>query len=187
MSIWKGINNVLNAVFSFSRNGIIATSYAEDYISQGLAYQVHRKVLIPGSSTVKIVLDFTDITEGAIFTLPLKFQTSEGQCFIDTYKVLNYSGGVNIPGINRNDQSANIPSGELYSGVTSTDVAGDDLREYIIGTSSTNQNSGGGTSSGVAPKIFSPGEIIMIEIQNQETTSCYVEYNFNWYEVPSEE
>lgn len=171
-------------VLSDSRTAFVVTSFENNEIAKGNAFQVHRRFTIPTTGR-KIAIDFTGITNKAIFTLPIRFNTDEGQVFVDTYKVTTKAGGTIIPSINRNSLSINTADAIFTDGITSSDVAGDDLREYIIGTQSAFFNPGGGGGGGVHPKIFDP-EILLIDVENRETSEIILEVNFNWYEVPEE-
>lgn len=171
----------LNSQVSYSKDGLITTSYADDYISRGNAFQFHRIFTIPAAGT-KIIVDFSTATGKQIFTLPIRMAVNESQVFVSTYIVDTYTGGTEIPAINRNRLVDNDSLTTVKSGVTSTDTAGDDLREYIIGALSTNQNPGGGTGGGASPKIFDNKKLI-IDVVNQEADTIYLEINFNWYEL----
>lgn len=175
------IDPQLTATLSDSKTGIVTTTFEGNEIVKGNGFQVHRIISIPAGGK-KIVADFTNIDEDFVFTLPLKMGTNEGQVYVSTYKIIDYTGGIPIPPINRNSTSDHTANGLFLDGVTSSDVAGDDLREYIIGTLSTNQNSGGGSGGGVQPKIFA-GDVIMFDIDNKENTPIDLEFNFNWYEI----
>ena len=178
-----GSNEGLSNILSYSKNGLIVTSYENDYISQGVAFQIHRRIPIGASATVKVVFDYSALVDKGIFTLPIMAKTNCCQCYLNTYKIETYTGGSELPSINRNGVSSNIAECVVKIGVTSADIAGDDLREYIVGALSTRQNSGGGSISGESPKIFESGDIIMFEIINQENDAVDFELNFNWYEV----
>ena len=172
----------ITSTLADSKTALVSTSFADNEIVKGNAYQVHRRFIVP-TGGLKLVLDLSNVSvDKALFTLPIRMATSEGQVFVNTYIIDNYTGGTLIQAINRNGESLNVAEGEFKTGVTSTDVAGDDLRQYIVGVLSTNQFSGGGSGGGNAPKIFGK-KIIMIDVENQETTSVEFEINFNWYEV----
>lgn len=176
-----GFIDILLKVLSSSKNAILSTDYANDEIVKGNAFQVHRIFEIP-SGGKKLVLDLTNISDDFTFTLPLRLATNEGQCWVNTYKIDSYTRGDIVPVINRNGTSAHTPNGVFKAGVTSTDVAGDDLRQYIVGTLSTNQNSGGGIGGSSNIKIFGK-DIIMFDVENKENSTIYLELNFNWYEI----
>jgi len=171
-----------NRALSFSGDGWVVTPYADDYISRGCAFQVHRILEVPAGG-LKIAIDFSSVTDKVLFTMPLYFATNEGQVYVRTYKVVSYTGGTIIPVINRNGLSGNVAQGVFSSGITTADTPGDDLREYIVGALSTNKLPGGGTGGGSYPKVFSNG-IIVFDIINKESSAVDLEIDLNWYEVP---
>ena len=168
-------------ILSSSGQATISTTFQNNEIVKGNGFQIHRRFEIPAGGK-KLVLDLSGIDDNFAFTLPVRMKTNEGQCFVDTYKINNYIGGTIIPPINRNGTSLHTPNGVFKDDVTSADVAGDDLREYIIGALTTRQNSGGGDGGGLYIKVFGK-DIIMFDVDNQENDTIYLELNFNWYEV----
>lgn len=167
---------------NLSEDAILTGTYIEDGIERGVAFQIHRRFTIVASATVKFVLDLTGVDlSKTVRTLPLGMGTSEWQVYVDTYKIDSYTGGTEVPSINRNERIDNTAGAVFKSGITSSDIAGNDLRQYIIGALSTNQFSGGGTGSGSSPKTWNHS-IICFEVENQETSSIDFELNLNWYE-----
>lgn len=156
----------------------------EDEIDNGNVYQVHRRFTIP-SAGKKLVLDLSAVTDRSIFTMPILMGTNEGQCYVDTYKITSYTGGTAIPSINKNGTSSNTAQGIFYEDVTSSDVAGDDLRQYIVGQLSSNQNTGGGPGGETYKKVFN-SDIIMLDVTNNEGTDIVLELNWSWGEVPND-
>ena len=79
------VNNGNHNVLSFSKNGIISTSYADDGITKGQGFQIHRIIPIPVVG-IKFVADFSAIDlEDVIFTLPLRMTTNKGQIYVKIY------------------------------------------------------------------------------------------------------
>jgi hypothetical protein len=167
---------------TFSEDAILTGNYAEDGIERGVAFQIHRRFTIGASATVKYVFDLTDVDIlKTVRTLPLGMRTSEGQVYVDTYKIDSYTGGTVVPSTNRNERIDNTAGAVFKSGITSTDTAGDELRQYIVGALSTNQFSGGGSGGGGNPKTWNHS-IICFEVANQENAAVDFELNINWYE-----
>jgi len=164
-----------------SKAGLVATTFADDAIERGYAFQVHRRVTVPTAGK-KVVFDFSAVTK-QIRTLPLRMRTNEGQVFVDTYAISSYTGGAAIPAALRNTTIASVSETVIKDGITSSDVAGDDVREYIIGTRSAIFNPGGGGADDDNPKKLAPA-IIVLDIDNQESSDVVLEINFNWFESP---
>jgi hypothetical protein len=174
-------NNGNQNVLSFSKNAVLSTTYADNEIVKGNGFQLHRIITVPTGGK-KLVVDFSNLTDGFVFTLPLIMKTNEGQCWVNTYVIQNYTGGTDITPTRRNSTVENYSEVTVKDGVTSSDVAGDTLRQYIVGALSTNQNAGGGISTTANIKIFGKN-IIMFDIQNKESKTIYLELNFNWFEI----
>ena len=166
-----------------SGNGVVTSSYAEDGIERGESFQVHRRFSITGNGTVKFALDFTSVdATKEMRTLPIKCRTSQGQVFIDTYAIDSYTGGTSIPIAKRNRTSIIESQAVFTTGITSFDVAGDELRQYIIGAPSGFLQPGGGSGGGENPKKWNHS-IICFEVSNQESSTVILEMNLNWYET----
>jgi hypothetical protein len=142
-------------VFSYSKDAVKTTSYSDDYLVNGSAHEIHRRFNID-NTTVKFLLDTSSVTSDSVFTLPIVGVCSADQVYIDTYKITSYTGGTEIPSINPNTIINTPAEAVFYEDITSTDVAGDDLRQYIFGTQAQGNVSGGGIGSGNHAKIFTP-------------------------------
>jgi hypothetical protein len=163
-------------------DAILTGNYYDDGIERGAAFQIHRRFAIGGSATVKFVLDLSSVDVlKTVRTLPIRMGTNEGQVYVDTYKIESYTGGSEVPAINRNETSSNTAGAVFKSGVASSDTAGDDVREYIVGSASGFLYPGGGPNSGGNPKTWNHS-IICFEVANQETGAIDFELNLNWYE-----
>jgi hypothetical protein len=187
MSRYKN-NNYLD-IGTVSGDGIVATTYEENYVYKGFGYQVHRRFQIPASpARYRILLDTSLVpSDYELFTRPLYMRTDEGQCFADTYGITSYTGGTELPILNRNSKPGMPAARSVFKyGVATVDpaVAPDTSRQYIIGAKGTQQNPGGGPSGDEGIKVFPPGGILMIDIANQENSAIWLEINFLYYEVP---
>lgn len=184
MPFGKG-NTVINRVLSNSKKGIVTTTFADDYDARGWGFQLQRRITITNGATVYFVLDTTAcIDNSGIILLPLVMQTGGGMVFVDTYKIDSYTGGSVLPLVNLNGTSTNTAKSIVKTGVTPTGTPGADLREYIVGVQSTNQDAGGGAITPDLPKRFPAGSIITAKIVNQETATVYVSFGLIFYEVP---
>jgi hypothetical protein len=166
-----------------SEDAILTGNYYDDGIERGTAFQIHRRFTVGASATVKFVLDLTAVDSAkTVRTLPLRMNVNEGQVYVDTYKISSYTGGTEIPSINRNEQSGNTAGAVFKQGITSSGTAGDDLRQYIVGTASGFLYPGGGENTGDNPKTWNHS-IICFEVDNQENSAVDFELNLNWYET----
>ena len=128
---------------SFSKDGLLTTTYADDYITRGKAFQVQRRIVaIPTTGTYKVVLDLSAVDSSKmVFILPLVMSATGGPVYMKTYKITTYTGGTIFPATRLNTLASNIitAQGVVKHGITSTDVSGDDLREYELGATGNPQ------------------------------------------------
>jgi len=173
---------ITNDVGGMSQDGqaVVATSFELDYLVRGKGHEVHRRFSIKPGIT-KFVLDFTECTRDYIFSMPIYGGTSKDQVYMDSYRISSYSGGTEVPSVNPQGAHPIAAEGKFVKGVVSTDVAGDDLRQYIYGTQSQGNVAGGGGITGNHPKISGTDTIIMLEIT--ASTNLDLELNLLWYEV----
>ncbi len=180
MLVGSSDDGTLNGIRSYTNDAIVVSTQAEDYILKGRAFEIHRRFEID-STTVKFLLDTSAVTSDFILTMPLVGVCSADQVYLDSYKITSYTDGTAIPSINPNTFSTNTAETVFYQGITSTDVAGDDLREYIFGTQAQGNVSGGGAGSGTHVKVFTPGDLVCLEVVS--TSTLDFELNWLWYEV----
>jgi hypothetical protein len=180
-----GLDVNLTGVLSYSGDGVLTTTYADDYIVRGYAHEIHRR--IPVTTTRDYwVLDTTNVTSDFVFTLTLYGNADENQVKIDTYKIDSYTGGTEIPSVNPNaipgvglDANATFKTGVTPNILVGS--AGDDLRQYTFGTQGQGNVPGGGFSSGGHAKVFSPGDIVCLSVIGTGTVDF--EFNWLWYEI----
>ncbi len=95
--------------------------------------------------------------------------TTGGLVFVDIYEIDSYSGGTPIKFSKTNLGSDTEAITIFKYGITTSDTPGDDLREDIVGTYSTNQGSGSGGNGGLdLVKRLPSGNVECIKISNQE-------------------
>lgn len=177
----SALNVVSVNQLSFSQDAIIATDYAQDYIVRGRAFQIRKRITIPGEETLYMEFDLTKAT-GPIFTLPVLCSTAGGAVFLDTYNADSSTGGTALPVLKLNTSSDNLPKITVKSGVTVSGTP-ENVREYIIGTLSTNQSSGGGLISDETPKVWANDKPLYFKFMNQETGPVVLNVGFVWFEL----
>lgn len=179
----KGGGN-LNNQLSVSKDGLILTSYRDDYIARGQGFEIHRRLPLTSAQTLYAVFDLSGVDAGKfVFSMPLKARTSIGQVYIDSYLITSYTGGAEIPEVNSNRASSLTAQGALVSGVTPTGSPGNDLRQYIIGQATAPVNEGGGPGSEDGPKIWLPDDLVGVKIVNQENEAIDLELFLQWFEI----
>ena len=175
----------LGQILSNSRHGIRATTFADDYAAQGKAFQIQRRITLTTQQTLYLVLDTTALVASGkcLIILPLIMSTNAGSVFVDTYPIESYTGGSEIKFARLNSTIENYAESVFKTGITPTGTPGDELRQYIVGALSTNQNAGGGAIQPDLPKRFPAGSIITAKLVNQETDTVYLDFGLVVYEV----
>lgn len=173
---------------SYSKDAVLTTTYQDDYIAKGNAYQVQRRITsIPTTGTYKIVLDLSSLSSAKVaFILPINMSATGGPVYIKTYKITTYTGGTAFPTnkLNTLTSNTNTAQGVVKHGITSTDIAGDDLREYELGaTGNPQQVNRSGGATGAAPLIVPAGTKICLEIDNNYTDVISFTLGLVWYEI----
>lgn len=180
----KGIPN---SVRSFSKDGIVTTSYADDYILRGQGFQIARRFTL-GTGITKFILDTTGLAdaEKIMFLLPVTHKVTDGPVYVTTYKVNAYTGGTEVPSIDLNENVDETAVVVFKNGVSSDGTPGDDKRDYIVGTESGFLQSGGGDERGDISLINKSDRPYIIEVDNQSGGSLQYRIGIVWFELDDE-
>ena len=169
---------------SFSGDGIIATTYSDDYITRGDCYNIVSRQTIASGATVKNVLDLTGVSSSRfIFVLPVSITSSGGYIKADTYAISSYTGGTAKAFVNANSTSNRTAQSVYKYGITSSDAKGADVREYVVGGGSNPASSRGGAASGANALILNNTKKICFEMTNTTTGSVDVSVALVVYEI----
>jgi hypothetical protein len=172
---------------SYSRDALLSTSYADDFIVRGKAFQVQRRIEnIPNGTAYKSVIDFSGVDEDKIiFMLPVALSSTGGPMYIQTYAITSYTGGTVLPVNKMNYLLSNESQAVVKKGVTTSDVAGTDVREYELGALGNPQqvNRAGNISGAASALIFPPGGILCLDVLNQYTEALPLIVGLVWYEI----
>jgi len=165
---------------SYTEDALKMTTYADDYITRGNAFQIKRRIKLTSEQTMYLEFDITKAVGKVIYSMPLQMVTSGGLVYVDTYTADSSTGGTSlgIP-INLNGLSSNTALTTVKSGVT---VSGDvtNLRQYVVGTHSS---TGGGPGNVDVPKILNNAKPLYFKLVNAESDSTVLEINFVWFEI----
>lgn len=169
---------------SFSGDGVITTTYSDDYVTRGDCYNLVSRQSIAANTTVKNVLDLTGVSAGRlIFVLPVTITSSGGYVKADTYAISTYSGGTAKAFINANALSTRTAQSVYKYGITTTDAKGADVREYVVGGGSNPASSRGGAASGANALVLKNTQKICFEMTNTTTGSVDVSVALVVYEL----
>lgn len=182
-----GNNPNIADAFTYSKNGIVTASYLEDAVSQGLVFQVQKRFSVPAGigSEYCVVLDTTPLvgSNKRLFTMPQSMKTSAGLVFCDTYSIPSFTGGTPVAIAKINELSTIMPLSKAYKGATPSGSPAEPIREYVVGTKSTNQSSGVSSFTPDIAKQFPAGTILVSKFTNQETFIVTVEFEIIFVEA----
>ena len=169
---------------SYSKDGILVTTYQDDYITRGNGFQFKKRISLTALQVLYFEVDISKHT-GVVYSMPLSLSTAGGLVFIDSYNADSSTGGtlmsapLNLDGLSSTVADTTIKTGVTVSG-TPTNV-----REYMVGTSSTKQSAGGGTMQSESPKILDNRKPLYFKVENKENTVTILDVGFVWYELPA--
>lgn len=189
-------NQYLRWVRSNARDGILTTDYANDYIARGYAFALEENFTIGIGATLYMLIDYSTYTDfsiantdntkeprvGAVFILPPRMGTTAGPVYVNVYRGGDYSGGTATLYSKRNTLSDIDPQITITTDATGTDE-GDHVLSYLVGSASTNQNSGGATKEGIVPFIRGNDGQTVVEIVNDSGEEITFSYGQTFYEL----
>lgn len=185
MSALGDIRNWFENILAFTKNGIVATTYADDSIVRGAAFSRSDVIDLPASGTVSFLFDATAfVDEYVYFVPPIYFKSSETEVNLIVYEDTDYAGGTIVPVYDRNRRSGNTISANLTVGATGTDKGTPIIKHAAFAASQGNvQNSASGGS--VNPIILDSAKAYLIELENIEASATRVEYDVTVFETPA--
>lgn len=180
----------LTEVTSNAGDGLIATSYEDDYAVQGYEWTVNAVEDIGATAVLQFLLDFSAVpsTDG-IFVLPVMIKSSASEVRFRLYEDTDYSGGTTITPWNRNRAFQQAKNFVITGGVvginapTGTDK-GTLLPEHAAFAASQGniQNSAiGGTSR---PIILDRTKKYLLELENTGGDATTIEYEGLIFQIP---
>lgn len=184
MSALERATQILEKSRSFSGDAILAANYTDDSISRGFGYQCRRVTTISNVGTYKFVFDLSAVSYNkGVFVLPLHLAATGGPALVKVYSITSYSGGTVYPSCYLNNVHRIAPQAVIKHGITSSDTAGDDLKEYIIGSDGTPATARSGGAAGAVPTVFPPGPVICMEVDNNYSGDIQFAADIVWFEV----
>lgn len=168
---------------SYSKDAGLVTTYADDYITRGMAFEIQRRITLTTGQVLYLELKLPLAVGKFIYSLPLRLSSNSGNVFLDTYAADAATGGTAWTPINLNENSANVALATFKTGVGVPSGTPSFLREYSTGVIKTNQSGGGGSAPSSAPKILNSARPRYFKFTNQETSTVVVDFGFVWYEI----
>lgn len=172
---------LLNAL-STSKDGIIATTYKDDYINRGNCFSISNNFEISAAATRYIALDPTGYEGFAVVVFPPKFQTTYGYVTVNILIDTDYTSETELTLINRNANSSNTAKTKLYDNATG-DIEGTSFSQDLVGYGVTNQSSGGGTNVFHEPLWIDKTKRYALKIQNNSGKDIIFNIKFVIFEI----
>jgi len=180
-----GNNPSIGNVLTNNKSGIVTASYADDAVSKGQGFEIKKRITLTANQTYYLVIDSTALVAAnkGLFIQALIMSTGGGMVFVDTYAQEGYTGGDAIVPLKLNTTKSQVAECIFKKGVTPTGSVLSDTREYIVGTLSTNQSSGGGGIGIDVSKQFSAGTKVFAKLVNQENANTYLNFGMVFFEA----
>lgn len=185
------LNRLLNS-FSYSKDGLVATTYADDAVVAGNAFVFEKNFTISNAvPTLYILFDYTtyvpsDGQIGQIFVYPPLFASSAGPVIVTVYTGTDYTGGTEFNAVNSNTLASKSTSGTtLTSGATGT-TKGTPVLEYLVGTDTPGVSGpSGGGAGGLSFFITgnAVGDKTLVEINNNSGSDITFHYGQSLIEI----
>ena len=131
---------------SFSNDAVLTTTYDDDYTVSGNGFLLQKNFTISAAGTLLLLFDYTTLTgtDKKIFIRPAIFSTTSGPVTVTAYRGTDYSGGTQLHAYNLNTIIGGESKITITQGPTGS-VKGTEVQNWLVGTGSTNQSSGGGS------------------------------------------
>ena len=169
---------------SYSGGEALVTMPADNYIFSGNSFSVEYTVdIASGNAEYDIAFDTTGMTR-TLVALPTKWANTAGWVTISLGACTSYTGGTELSVINREYrfQSSYPTQTTVKYDVTPTGFSASDTL-LLIGFSSTNQTSGGGSFSSDYPIVLEPGLKYIFRANNGSGENIKLFFGLSWYEI----
>lgn len=166
---------------SYSGDAVLITSYADDYVTRGKAFQIQKRITLTSAASSYWEFYLPSAATKIVYSLPISANSYGGGCSLDTYYADSSTGGTAVTAINLNANSSNTPLVTVKSGVTVSGTAVG-TREYLIGSSAIAGTGGGAIGTNV-PKIIATNKPLYFKFTNLENSTIQVAFNVVWYEL----
>lgn len=170
--------DLLNNILSDDEKAIVSTSYADDGVVKGQAFNLNDVITVPGSTTLYFLLDLSALGSKVAFTMPIFLEAFSEDVCVYIYEGTDYSGGTPLTPYNLNRLSSNTPSMVVTAGATGT-VLGTELRHHRIAAS--NKNPGQRTT--LPFLILNHSKKYLLVVENQTAVDTLFEYDLTIFEA----
>ena len=183
MTEW-GILSLVDNSASAERTAHVMTTYEQNYIFTGNSLKIET-VFAVGSADAEYDISFdTTGMSRQLIALPTTWATTAGPIIITLGVCTSYSSGTEITPTNRNYAfQTSFPSEVTFKyDVTTVEYAASPT-VILVGTSATNQSSGGGSTTGTLPIVLETGLRYIFRVNNGSGEAISLFGNIEWYEL----
>lgn len=150
-------------------------------IEQGKCFYVENVYSLANNETSYILFNASNMTK-ELRSFPTQWKSSAGEVLITLGVCESYTGGDDITPLNRKAGANSVEVMFNYGG-TPVNPVFPAYPTILVGSSSTNQNSGGGSITGQLPIILDTGLIYVFKIENDSGEAIHLYSDIIWFEV----
>jgi len=174
--------SLIKGFLSYSGDGIISTSYADDYIVRGNAWSISMVTTLSASGSVSFLL--TPSTAHSYFIPPIGLQAEDEKVLLKIYEDGNYSGGTPVTLINRNRNSTATFSGTLTTSSSGASKGTKIIEHAAFASSEKHSTSVNAQAGGSGALILNSNKKYYVEIENSSTSDqTDIEYDAIIFEI----
>lgn len=169
------------------RQAKLITTYKDDFVVRKQAYSIRQVFTIADTGLTRILFD-PSLANQDIFLVPFRVGINVGPMRMTiTPDITITSADTELPVSNRYGL-VDIPVHKMgcFTNITGLVINSEPI-EYIVGSKSTNQASGGGTTAGEEIFIFEKNKKYLLSFYNDQGSGeeMDVSLQFDWFEVPT--
>lgn len=180
MSALGNIRDFFNDILSTSRNGVIATSYANDYVVRKKAYSIRQSLTIADTTTYYVLFD-PSASQFDVYLEPFRISTSTGTVDMALTSDFTYTGATtSLPVINRYGVVVEENDLKNYTSITGLVINSTPVK-YTIGSRASNQSAGGGVTAGNAIFVFEKDKKYLLSFKNNSGEQAIVSLQFDYF------
>ncbi len=183
MSISR-LTQILEKCFTNTRvDSFNVNSMAEKSIYLQKAFTINKIFTINTGITKYFLYNPTAIGPGACArSLPLAFKTTDGPVIVKLRVGHDYTSGTVINASNRDHNSLITAQAVTTQDPTGSDT-GTSTFEYLVGSTTTPQASGGGAAQGNLPFLINTNITYLLEVINGSGENITFELRHTWCEI----
>jgi len=168
---------ILNSL-SYSKSGVVATSYNDDGIVRGQGHAIASSVTIAGSTTINFLLDLSGVDEDKfVFVLPVSVNSGTEDVKLMVYESTDYSGGTPVTTFNPNRNSSDTKQFAITAGATGSAKGSALIERHAFSSKHFSSE-----SSSYSFLILDKTKNYLVELENLGNAATIVDYSTVIYE-----